>query len=271
MTKFVNPSATETAFNCPVCGTYTQQFWYEAHLTLIEGKDKLPCVVAIKDINNIIKQIRSKIDETTVASEYDKLEKTWKRNSTSVSKNSPFVNEYRCESSEHSRAGNVHFSKCFNCEEFSIWFGENLIHPVRDKHIPINADMPDDVKLDFEEARSIVDKSPRSAAILLRLCIEKICKHLGCTGDLNNMIGQLVERGLSVKIQQALDTVRVTGGQAAHPLQMDLKDDVKTAISLFQIVNIIVERMITEEKNIAEMYKSLPVEKLKAIEKRDGQ
>lgn len=44
------------------------------------------------------------------------------------------------------------------------------------------ADMPEDVKRDFNEAREVVGKSPRSAAALLRLSIQKLCIYLGQPG-----------------------------------------------------------------------------------------
>jgi hypothetical protein len=40
----------------------------------------------------------------------------------------------------------------------------------------LNEDMPEEVKFDYNEAALIVEKSPRAAAALLRLGIEKLCK-----------------------------------------------------------------------------------------------
>lgn len=71
------------------------------------------------------------------------------------------------------------------------------------------------------------------------------------------------------KIQKALDSVRVIGNNAVHPGQIDLKDDTDTAISLFKLLNMIVEIMITQPKKVDEIYGKLPTSAKEAIKKRD--
>jgi hypothetical protein len=92
-------------------------------------------------------------------------------------------------------------------------------------------DMPADVRSDFAEAAAIVDISPRGAAALLRLAVERLMPHLEAKAkNINDGIGQLVARGLDPKIQKALDVLRVIGNEAVHPGQIDLKDDKTTAL-----------------------------------------
>lgn len=135
-----------------------------------------------------------------------------------------------------------------------------------------NVDLPDDIKVDFEEARQISNLSPKGAAALLRLVIQKICIHLEQPGkDLNKDIGNLVKKGLSPKIQMALDVVRVVGNGSVHPGQIDLNDDPAVTAKLFELVNIIADTMISHPKEIEKLYGSLPEGKKAAIEKRDGQ
>ena len=106
---------------------------------------------------------------------------------------------------------------------------------------------------------------------MLRLAIQKLCKDLGKPGEnLNSDIGALVSDGLSPKIQQALDFVRVIGNNAVHPGQIDLSDDRRTAATLFRLLNVIAEKTISEPKHISQIYNELPEEALKAIERRDG-
>jgi hypothetical protein len=145
-----------------------------------------------------------------------------------------------------------------------------MIYPPYLRGPPPNEDMPEDTKRDYEEARAITATSPRGAAALLRLVIQKLCIHLGEKGkDLNVDIANLVKKGLPAVIQKSLDSVRVIGNEAVHPGQMDLKDDKDTVVSLFDLVNLIADVMITKPKKIEKIYQSLPESKREEINKRD--
>jgi hypothetical protein len=135
---------------------------------------------------------------------------------------------------------------------------------------PPNPDLPADIRQDYEEASSILALSARGAAALIRLCIQKLCKYLGEGGkDINADIGELVKKGLDIRVQKALDAVRVIGNNAVHPGKIDLKDDRATAESLFRLLNIIAEKMISEPKHVDDIYACLPPGALKQIEDRD--
>jgi hypothetical protein len=134
-----------------------------------------------------------------------------------------------------------------------------------------NPDLPDDIKTDYEEARKIINRSPRGAAALLRLCIQKLCAFLGESGtNINSDIAALVKKGLNPKIQKSLDIVRVIGNEAVHPGTIDLRDNIEVAIQLCKIINIVADAMITQPKLIDSMYSALPEEKKEQIEKRDS-
>ena len=166
----------------------------------------------------------------------------------------------------------LYISECARCSERSIWLNGLMIAPPKTTAPRPNPDLPDEIKADYEEARMIAAASPRGACALLRLCIQTLCDHLDAKGkSLNAQIGSLVEQGLSVRVQQALDTVRVAGNNAVHPGELDLKDDTTTANSLFGLVNIIADIMITQPKDVEELYGDIvPSEQRDAIAKRDG-
>ncbi|MBK0022070.1 DUF4145 domain-containing protein [Ochrobactrum sp. S46] len=147
---------------------------------------------------------------------------------------------------------------------------DKLVFPVIGAAPQASADLPDVIRADYDEASAILDLSPRGSAALMRLCIQKLCKNLGKAGkNINEDIAALVKDGLDPRVQKALDAVRVIGNNAVHPGTMDMKDDRATAVSLFRLVNLIVEKTITEPKHVDEIYATLPAGARAAIEKRD--
>lgn len=165
-----------------------------------------------------------------------------------------------------------YLSRCSHCRDYSFWVEDKLIYPNLSTAPFPSIDLPEEIKKDFEEARVILNQSPRGAAALLRLCIQKLCAALGESGkDINKDIGSLVEKGLPIRIQQSLDIVRVIGNDAVHPGQIDLTDDIETATKLFNLINIIVDVMITQPNEIDKMFNSLPENKLEGIKNRDNQ
>jgi len=147
-----------------------------------------------------------------------------------------------------------------------------MLWPVGVANAPLpHSDMPPDVALDYAEARSICALSPRGAAALLRLAIQKLCKHLGQRGEnINTDIGTLVQEGLPVTIQRALDVVRVTGNNAVHPGELRLEDNPEIVAVLFGLVNLIVDNRIAEPRRIATLYEALPEGARRGIGERDG-
>ena len=167
-------------------------------------------------------------------------------------------------------------ARCVHCKKFSIWDRPGpkdsflMVFPRTATAPAATEGMPENVADDFQEARRVLNDSPRAAAALLRLAIQKLCKQLGEPGEnINDDIACLVKKGLPERIQKALDIVRVVGNNAVHPGQMDLNDDAAMASSLFDLVNMIVRVMIAEPKDIDELYEKLPESARKAVEKRD--
>ena len=159
---------------------------------------------------------------------------------------------------------------CLHCKKYSIWHQHKMIYPEFSGIEPPNPDLDPDIQRDYIEAASIVQKSPRGAAALLRLAIQKLMIQLGEEGkNLNTDIANLVKKGLPVKIQQALDALRVIGNEAVHPGELDLRDDQETAEQLFKLINFIAEKMITEPKEIEAIYSKIPESKKQQINERD--
>lgn len=164
-------------------------------------------------------------------------------------------------------------STCNKCKDVAIWHDENMVFPKMKGGPHPNPDMPPEIKKEYDEAAIILQDSPTGAAALLRLGIEKLAKKLGDENkSLDENIGFLVkEKGLSTRVQKALDSVRVIGNKAVHPGTIDLSDTPETAEKLFKMVNIIVQQTISDEKDVDGLYdESLTEGEKQHVEERDN-
>jgi Domain of unknown function (DUF4145) len=258
--KSVTPSIRETAFDCPHCGAYTTQTWYDLYAKGRSVEDRTPILVT----EQFLQRIRE-AKELPPEEKENALKRFQKELSGLVYLNAQGSNTYACS------VDNLHLSQCFNCREFSVWIYDRPVFPVVRGGPSPNPDLPESVRLDYEEAGTILNLSPRGSAALLRLAIQKLCAFLGEKGkNIDDDIASLVSKGLPPLVQQSLDAVRVIGNEAVHPGTLDLKDDRDTATELFGLVNIIAEQMISIPKHVEEVYEKIPEEKRKAIERRDG-
>lgn len=176
------------------------------------------------------------------------------------------------------------FGFCTHCNQNSLWLDEGedhddagtkvcrgrLILPSSVTAPTGHQDLPDECRRDYGEAREIASQSPRGAAALLRLSLQKLCIHLGGAGkNINEDIAKLVQAGLAPQIQQALDYVRITGNNAVHPGEISLEESPEHVTVMFDMINLIVEELIHRPKLIAERFQKLPEGALKAIANRD--
>ena len=160
---------------------------------------------------------------------------------------------------------------CDKCHEYSVWLNNEMIFPSKSNAPLPSPDMPEDVLEDYIEARNILEKSPKASAALLRLAIQKLCLTLGEKGNnINEDIASLVSKGLPPRVQKALDVVRVVGNNAVHPGTIDLKDNPPVALSLFKLINVIIDTMITQPNEIDKLFDSLPEGAKRGIKKRNG-
>lgn len=173
------------------------------------------------------------------------------------------------------RASDIWRSHCAHCQKDCYWHDSQDVHgrlliPSSYGTPPPNDYMPDDVKADYVEAASVLSLSPRGAAALLRLAVQKLMIHLGMPGEnINNDIKLLVAAGLPAIIQQALDYCRVVGNNAVHPGELNLDDTPDMAWTMFEMINTIVQLRIAAPKQLEELYAQLPQGARDAIAKRD--
>lgn len=163
------------------------------------------------------------------------------------------------------------YCACEHCQKISYWYDKRMIVPSEAPVPPAHVDMPQECVVDYDEARSIVAISPRAASALIRLALQKLMITLGEKGkNINDDIGSLVEKGLPVQVQQALDFCRVVGNNAVHPGEIEINDTPEIAHNLFNMMNFIIEDRISRPKHIQSLYAQLPEGAREAVEKRDG-
>jgi hypothetical protein len=260
--QHIEPSIDLVSFSCPHCGALAHQTWFDVYADRIEeGAPHRETRLSLAGVLT---------DPTIQVEMRERLRAYFER---------LLRGEVFLEKNEKSLYGlasleNVWVSRCYSCEQEALWVADHVVYPsIAAAGVDPSPDLSDDIKRDFKEAASILNASPRGAAALLRLCIQKLCIEFGEPGqNLNDDIGRLVNgKGLDRHIQQALDIVRVVGNNAVHPGQIDLRDDRDTALKLFGLVNEIAEELITRPRRIEKLYVGVVPESARAqIAKRDG-
>ncbi|MBD5164576.1 DUF4145 domain-containing protein [Helicobacter sp.] len=184
----------------------------------------------------------------------------------------------------------IHIAVCQVCKNYSLWckYGtlqrgkptikEEMLYP-KSSVIPLAEDMPESIKAIYKEASNVLGDSPRAACALLRLALEELISYLRDNFEeykslkgknINEDIKELVKLGLSPKVQKALDIVRITGNNAVHSTkELDINDNPQIAYKLFEILNFIVQEMITHPKEIDNFFKTMPENSKEAIKERD--
>jgi hypothetical protein len=162
-------------------------------------------------------------------------------------------------------------SKCEHCNKWSIWIEESLVYPAQIIVEDPNDDMPDEVKKLYRESAQVLSISPRAAAALLRLGLQILLGSVGADGkNINNDIKKIVALGVEPETQRALDILRVFGNNGAHPGEIKLDEDPGLVIKMYELMNYITDRLITQKDQINELFEGLP-EGIKAqIELRDN-
>jgi len=153
---------------------------------------------------------------------------------------------------------NVSISYCFNCNEMCFWVYDQLVWPRRAGGPEPKLLAPPNVRREREETSQTLEASPRGAAALLRLAIEKLCKELGVSGEsLKDDVALFVREDVDARVQKVLDAARIIESNAVRPGQIGLGDDRATAETLSGLVNLICEKMIMEPRHLQAVYTKL--------------
>lgn len=225
------PKVNKPSFICPHCSVLAQQVWTD----LTNVSDKL---------NSILKHLYLEYRSRTSSYIQEELEQFREFASQHIPSITPVLFVSR----------DFRFANCQNCTKVTVWLKESVIYPRWNAFPDPNEDMAPEIQELYLEAGKIFQDSPRASAALLRLGVEKLCAQLGEEGTLNASIGNLVKRGLNIKIQQALDYCRVIGNNAVHAGRIIPEENPDRVSILFELINDIADEMLTKpkimEKNI---------------------
>ena len=233
---------------CPFCKTMAQQEWKEVNLL---GKI----------FNNLSNNIYFDYRRNILDYEQEAIHRFLAHSKIIIEKNLNYI-----------LPDNFAMSQCQSCNNFALWVNKEIVYPKKILIDEPNSDMNQDIQNLYNEAALILTDSPKGAAALLRLALQKLLWQIGETErNIDKNIKSLVAKGLNPKIQKALDFVRVVGNEAVHPGEINLDDNKEIAISLFKILNLIANDMITIPKEMDELYEDIiPDEKKQQINVRDN-
>ena len=226
------------SFSCPHCNAVTHQDWYSLFLNPENATDvvvlTLEALMLAK--GNESDQFLQHLKDNVLAYEYQEHPRNLKV-----------------------KLLNLHVSRCYNCKGFTVWVRDRLVFPVTveeaphviegefqgavvdlqapaedvqhgNEHVQANAEEVDEASEDFEEAAAILNKFPRGAAALTRICIQKMMPLVkGNAKNQDENFSSLVRKGLEVEIQQAMDVLQVVRKSPLQRSEVDLKEENEAA------------------------------------------
>ena len=241
------PQFRSNKFRCPDCQTVSQQDWFDK-------------TTANNQVNQIVSHLF--LNYRTNIQDYQQ---------SAISAFLKVISSEFNENFQDCVPPKFAIAICLACNDISLWVDREIVHPRKTSVDPPNSDLNNEIKALYQEAAIIYGDSPKGTAAILRLALQKLLVQIGKNGkDINSDIKELVASGLSVKVQQSLDLLRVIGNNAVHPGQINLDDDEGIALKLFQVLNFIANELITKPKEIESLFNDVVPDTTKEhIKQRD--
>lgn len=161
-------------------------------------------------------------------------------------------------------------SRCDHCKKWVLWKDLKIIYPRSITVENPNPDMPEVAKKLYMESAQILQDSPRASAALLRLALQEILNKVvkgGEKNSINDNIG-ILSKEVDKTTQKALDLIRINGNNAVHPGEIQIKEE--TTEYMYKLLNIIVQKLISDKKQIDDLFKKLPKNIKESIERRES-
>jgi hypothetical protein len=250
--KHVSPTIDQLAFNCPHCHALARQFWFSVHADPLKADEK-PVVAN---------------GETVAAPMFgDAEEGEREREVKWMPSGRPFLRVHR--EFRNRDVQNISISYCFNCNEICLWVVDQMVWPGCATGPEPKLHASPHVRRETEEASPTLDASPRGAAALLRLAMEKLCKELSDSEESPRPeIAPLFQDEVDARVQKVLDAMRIIESNAIPPDHVGVGDTRATAETLSGLVNLICEKMIIEPRHLQALYAKVRDDAQSALEQR---
>ena len=233
MNKYIEPRLRAESFSCPHCNTVAHQDWYSLFLKPENAAE----VRVLTPETVIVSTLRQGEGQPDSLKEIDRFVERLKKNA--------LTHEYQKHPHPLKvKMANLHISSCHSCNGFSLWVGGLLVFPTRiDK-------TPELVEEDLEEAAAILNKFPRGATALMRVCIQKLVPLLEDNGNaLNQRVSSLVRKGLEMEAQQAMDVLQVLRSDPAQLTHLESQADKETALRFIDSLKEVLERRMSQNRD----------------------
>jgi hypothetical protein len=240
--KHVAPSIDQLSFDCPHCQALARQFWFSVHADPLKADEK-PSRQTSETLTAL------KVDDGDERERDRKLR--WAERTASGRPLLEVHREFRSRNVQ-----NVSISYCFSCNEIGLWVGDQLVWPVvvaspELKKLEILAELSGDKGTMIEP----LNASPRGAAALLHLAVEKLCLELGVgTYEPRPALAPAIQEEVDARVQNVLDAVKIIQDSSPPIEQNGLRDDRATADALPGFVNLICEKLIIEPRHLRALY-----------------
>ena len=252
--KSVAPAIDQIAFDCPHCHALARQFWFSVHADPLRADEK-PVVATAETVNALT------FDDVE-QDERDRKVKWAER----MASGRPFLEVHR--QFRNRDVQNASISYCFNCNEMCLWVCDQLVWPRGAEGSEPKLHAAPDVRRDYEAASQTLEASPRGAAELLRVAIQKLCKELGGSGESpKDDLASFVHEDVDARVQKVLEAMRIIESNAVRPAEIGVGDNRATAETL-SVVNLICEKMIMEPRHLQALYTKLREGAGSAMEQR---
>ena len=127
--KSVAPSIREVTFDCPHCGAYTTQTWYDVYARNRLDENQTPALV----VSGALERIRA--DNAMPPKIKADLLKALEKQIAGLLYLDPQTIQLYVGS-----VLNLHLSQCFNCRDFSVWVHDRLLFPASRQGPPPHSD-----------------------------------------------------------------------------------------------------------------------------------